>query len=160
MKRLITVLIVGLGVAAGLVMLTGCGPQNVNVTPQAAVAHYATDVVSGLTAYQALIVKATEGTPPLLTVAQATPRMNEIRKGLNGGQQLATLLRQYDALAPGSAERQPLIAQIQAALTALSTLGLEPATLPAAIVGEGTRLVSNVQSIIANARAAVAAGGM
>ncbi len=50
--------------------------------------------------------------------------------------------------------------QVQAALTALSTLGLDAATLPAQLVAEGTRLVTNVNSIIATAKAAVATGGM
>ena len=140
--------------------VVGCGPQNVNVTPQAAVAHYASDLATALTTYQALIVKATEGPTPLLTVAQAQPQMDKIRQGLDQGQRLATLLRQYDALAPGSTEKTTVAAQVQAALTALSTLGLDAATLPAQLVAEGTRLVTNVNSIIANAKAAVATGGM
>lgn len=140
--------------------VVGCGPQNANVTPQAAVAHYASDLASALTAYQAMIVKATQGTPPILTTAQAQPQMDKIRTGLDKGQQLATLLRQYDALAPGSADKKAVATQVQAALTALSTLGLDAATLPAQLVAEGTRLVTNVNSIIATAKAAVATGGM
>jgi hypothetical protein len=141
-------------------LFVGCGPKNVNVTPQATVAHYASDIAQALTTYQALVVKATQGMPPLMTVAQAQPRMDEIRKGLDAGQRLATMLRQYDALAPGDSTRGGVASQIQAALTALSTLGLAPATLPAAIVAEGTRLVANINTVIANAKAALATGGM
>lgn len=159
LSRLILCLLLSMPVAYVSVSTVACGPQAVNVTPQAAVAHYGADIVSGLLAYQRLIVTATEATPPVLTVAQATPQMDKIRAGLTQAEALSTLLKQYDALTAGAA-KSALVPQIQAALTALSTLGLDAATLPAALVAQGTQLVSSVNTLIASAKAAVVTGGL
>lgn len=155
MKTLLVVLSISV---VGFVS-TACGPQQANVTPQAAIAHYGSDIVSGLLAYQKIIVAATEATPPVLTVAQATPQMDKIRTGLTRANTLSGLLKQYDALTTPTA-KAGLVPQIQAALTALSTLGLDAATLPAQLVAEGTKLVTNVNNLVATTKAAIATGGM
>lgn len=142
-----------------LVVFPACGPQNANVTPQAAVAHYGSDILTGINTYQAFLVKVTEGPMPVLSVEAAKPRMDEIRKGLTEAQKLSELLKRYDALST-LAEKKTIIGQIQASLSALSALGLDAATLPAQIVAEGTKIVGNINSLIASTRAAVAAGGM
>lgn len=148
-----------LALIIALVTLPACGPQNPNVTPQASVAHYATDVLQGLTAYQALLVKATEGPNAPMTVEQAKPQMDKIREGLVQAQKLSGLLKSYDTLTTPTA-RQGVLPQIQAALTSLSTLGLDAAALPAQLLQEGVKLVNNVSSLVASAKAAIATGGM
>lgn len=152
MKKLTLVCLCLLAVAA-------CGPQQANVTPQAAVAHYGADIVQGLTTYQSFLIKATEGPTPTLTVEQAKPRMDEVRKGLAAAQRLSTLLKSYDSLTT-TQEKQAIVPQIQEALNALATLGLDAATLPAQLVNEGTRLANNVASIIAAAKVAISSGGL
>lgn len=138
----------------GLILLA-CGPQNVNVTPQAQVAHYGTETVSAINALQSFVVQASAGTAPALSVGAATPIMDKIRTALLDAQKLSTALKEYDALTT-VLSRQDKAKQIQTILDALQGISTISAALPSGLAAEGTRLVGNVSTTISSTRTALA----
>ena len=151
------VLGIGLAILTLCVFSPGCATVQTQ-PPQATIAHYGADILAGITGYQSLLVKATEGPTPLMTVEKAKPQMDAIRTKLDQAQKLSDLLKAYDT-ATGAAKTD-LVSQINAALSALQVLGVDPTSLPAQLVAEGQKLVANVVNLVNQTKAAIAAGRM
>lgn len=135
----------------------GCGPKNANVTPQAAVAHYGTDVLTAVQVTQKATIAASDA--HTITVDQAKPVMDQILKVITAADKLSAALKVYDAATGGArtTAKSDVLQLANALLTAVQT-GFT--NVPPALGTEIQRLITNVTSGISQIKLALSAGGV
>jgi hypothetical protein len=133
----------------------GCLHAAPNTTPQAAVAHYGTDIVQGINAVRAAVTTATESTPPVLTVERATPVMDKLRQAQEQAAQLSIQLKAYDA-ATTPVDRQNIGQKIQALLNSITAAvaAAGAGDMPQALLAQTSQLVTNVMATVNTIRSA------
>jgi hypothetical protein len=139
-------------------LVVSCRHAPPNTTPQAAVAHYGTDVVAGVKEIQGAVIAATDATPPMLTVQQATPIMNTVRTALDRASDLSAALKAYDA-ASSIADKQNLSGRIEGLVQAITTAMSRLATgagAPPQLAQQLAGLASNVTGTLATIKTALA----
>lgn len=135
--------------------ISACAKQNPNTTPQAAVAHYGTDILTGVNAVRNAVIAATDASPAMLTVERATPIMNDLRKAQDLAAQLSVQLKAYDA-ATTAPDRQNLGSKIAALLNGINAAVASAGAndLPPSLLSQTTQLMANVATTINALRAA------
>lgn len=133
-----------------------CAHAPANTTPQAAVAHYGTDLINGVNAVRQAVIAATDATPPILTAEKATPVMDNLRKANTYAQDLSGLLKMYDAATTVTAKAD-LSVKIQSVLSAITAaVGMASGNdMPSQLLSQTTSLVANVNTTVNLIRSAL-----
>jgi hypothetical protein len=143
------------------VLFVGCGPRNVNTTPQAQIAHYGTDVIKGVNEVQAVVIKLSDG--GTITVEQATPWMDRIRAVLVNAQKLDDALKLYDSLNIAAPERKPTGQQVLMYVNLIAGALGQFNQLPT-VWGEAgqevSKLILNINQALTQTKLALASNGI
>lgn len=141
----------------GFVLACGGTNPNPNVTPQAKIAHYGTDIAQGITTLQQTV---TQVRAACLPCAPATDKITDIdQQAVNKAKDLDQALRAYDT-ASSLSVKNVSAAQVQANVAELTALLSDAfmVQIDNAMAAQVSQLISNVLALTATVSAEVAKG--
>lgn len=156
MRRLRPVHVFAVTMVLGFVL--ACGANNApNVTPQAKIAHYGTDIAQGITTLQQTV---TQVRAACLQCAPATDKITDInQQAVNKAKQLDQALRTYDT-ATSLSVKNASAADVQANVADLTKLLSDAfkVQINNQMASQVSEMISNVLALTATVSAEVAKG--